>query len=879
MTDNKAFENDTGQENNNAIDKIGIEVDDSDSPKVYQFTELLCLRNQKDFYIASIERAPKKSNKVSEQCQKLVNCFSSISNCFSSCQKILPQSDATKRNAEVSVAFDQWHGLARWVKYYEEIESNHDRWSKPHVTTLCPYFIQLVKDSLEITDDLGKFKRTNRPHKENEIYQAIYIGDNDESSSSSENKNGTLKIYLHETERKWVIVGGTPHQRLEVGRSIGGVFSRELSQLELDETTGKHTIQKVYDSIDHYMQHSTLIPFDSWDPRFRMIPPDMPDDDIPTWMCNRNNKKHAHHFTVDGGLWTDLKTKLFDCKAYASDWTDAFQFKTVSATIFNYFVNITPIVAFGAMNQTNTNSAIGTIESVAGAGLAGIIWSITAGQPIVVVTQTGPMMVFDKILYELVEDDPNTDFFGFRIFVGLWTFFFLMIIVFFKLSKYVKYITNFTEECFASLISLIFIVDGFKKIASGVTEIDQFPDCEKLQTVDEFQNDTSNSGATCQVYDSYFLAGSDFMDFDGDAPTSKLCKDIDTNLKNGTLCRPEIWEDRQACFTYEACKTSTENEKFIAGYFGITLSLVTLFLCFAFKYIRRAQIFSTGIRKQLADFGVIITILIMVGIDKGVGLDTKKLEVPSTIATTSGRPWFVGDSLINGWSTKWFFIAAAPAALLTILIFLEQQITGVIVNRPQHKMKKPGGYHLDLFVIGVVQLMCAFFGFPWIVAAVVQSITHVQSLMLYDEDVSPGQKPRFLGVLETRLTTFLVFLMICVSVFASTILKLIPLSVLFGVFVYMGISAIIDLEVVQRLLLLFTPVKHQPDLEALRKLDLFAVNSFTIIQVTCLVILYAIKSIPAVAIGFPLVIVVIIFVRKGLEYFYSKEELDVLDGH
>ena len=34
--------------------------------------------------------------------------------------------------------------------------------------------------------------------------------------------------------------------------------------------------------------------------------------------------------------------------------------------------------------------------------------------------------------------------------------------------------------------------------------------------------------------------------------------------------------------------------------------------------------------------------------------------------------------------------------LATILIFMDQQITAVIVNRKEFMLKKGGGYHLDL---------------------------------------------------------------------------------------------------------------------------------------------------------------------------------------
>ena len=51
----------------------------------------------------------------------------------------------------------------------------------------------------------------------------------------------------------------------------------------------------------------------------------------------------------------------------------------------------------------------------------------------------------------------------FRVWVGFWTGFMILLIVAFDLSALVRYITRFTEESFACLIALIFIYQAFKK--------------------------------------------------------------------------------------------------------------------------------------------------------------------------------------------------------------------------------------------------------------------------------------------------------------------------------------------------------------------------------------------------------------------------------
>ncbi len=66
----------------------------------------------------------------------------------------------------------------------------------------------------------------------------------------------------------------------------------------------------------------------------------------------------------------------------------------------------------------------------------------------------------------------------------------------------------------------------------------------------------------------------------------------------------------------------------------------------------------------------------------------------------------------------------------------------MIVNRKEHKLRKGGGYHLDLLILAVIVIICSVFGLPWFVAATVLSINHIQSLTKESESSAPGEKTR-----------------------------------------------------------------------------------------------------------------------------------------
>ncbi|XP_042372975.1 electrogenic sodium bicarbonate cotransporter 1-like, partial [Plectropomus leopardus] len=94
----------------------------------------------------------------------------------------------------------------------------------------------------------------------------------------------------------------------------------------------------------------------------------------------------------------------------------------------------------------------------------------------------------------------------------------------------------------------------------------------------------------------------------------------------------------------------------------------------------------------------------------------------------------------------------------------------------EHKLKKGAGYHLDLFWVAILMIICSFMGLPWYVAATVISIAHIDSLKMETQTSAPGEQPKFLGVREQRVTGIFVFLLTGLSVFMAPILKVLQRS-------------------------------------------------------------------------------------------------------
>ncbi|KAM9585644.1 electroneutral sodium bicarbonate exchanger 1-like [Morphnus guianensis] len=224
------------------------------------------------------------------------------------------------------------------------------------------------------------------------------------------------------------------------------------------------------------------------------------------------------------------------------------------------------------------------------------------------------------------------------------------------------------------------------------------------------------------------------------------------------------------------------------------LFFATFALSSFLKKFKTSRYFPTRVRSTVSDFAVFLTIVIMVLLDFVVGIPSPKLHVPHAFKPTrDDRGWFINPIGPNPW---WTVLAAlVPALLCTILIFMDQQISAVIVNRKEHKLKKGCGYHLDLFMVAVMLGVCSVMGLPWFVAATVLSITHVNSLKVESDCSAPGEQPKFLGIREQRVTGLLIFALMGCSVFFTSVLKFIPMPVLYGVFLYMGVSLLRGIQV------------------------------------------------------------------------------------
>ncbi|XP_058510567.1 sodium-driven chloride bicarbonate exchanger-like isoform X3 [Solea solea] len=678
--------------------------------------------------------------------------------------------------------------------------------------------------------------------------------------------NGLAEVPIT-TRFLFILLGplGKGPQYHEIGRSIATLMTDEIFHDVAYKAKDRNDLVA---GIDEFLDQVTVLPPGEWDPSIRIEPPkNVPSQEkrkippVPNGVTDLGeSEEHGGHDgpelqrtgKVFGGFVMDIKRKA---PHYLSDYTDAISLQCLASFLFLYCACMSPVITFGGLLGEATEGRVSAIESLFGASMTGIAYSLCAGQPLTILGSTGPVLVFEKILFKFCKEY-GLSYLSLRACIGLWTSFFCLLLVATDASSLVCYITRFTEEAFASLICIIFIYEALEKLFHlGV----HYP---------------INKNNNLQKLTQYSCACVEPMN-----PSNKTLnfweeRNITASQVNWTMLEVKECEMLHGDFEGTACGPHGPYIPDVL-FWCVVLFFTTVFMSAFLKEFKTSRYFPTKVRSIISDFAVFITILTMVLVDYAVGIPSPKLQVPNKFKPTrDDRGWIINPVGPNPWWTT--IITCIPALLCTILIFMDQQITAVIINRKEHKLKKGCGYHLDLFVVGVMLGVCSVMGLPWFVAATVLSISHVNSLKLESECSAPGEQPKFLGIREQRFTGLMIFTLMGCSVFMTSVLKFIPMPVLYGVFLYMGASSLRGIQFFDRLKLFGMPAKHQPDFIYLRHVPLRKVHLFTIVQLSCLVLLWVIKTSKA-AIVFPMMVLALVFIRKLLDLIFSKRELSWLD--
>uniref|UniRef100_A0AAF5PG30 Anion exchange protein n=2 Tax=Wuchereria bancrofti TaxID=6293 RepID=A0AAF5PG30_WUCBA len=512
---------------------------------------------------------------------------------------------------------------------------------------------------------------------------------------------------------------------------------------------------------------------------------------------------------------------------YWSDYRDALNFQCLTSVVFMFCASFAPAITFGGLLGKYTNEKIGILETLMAQCICGVLWGIFAVQPLMIMSATGPVLVFEVSLYAFCTN-LNIDFLTVRLYAGLWVLVISIITVAVDGSRMLRYVTRFTEDIFASLISVIFIAESLRFL---------------------YQTFIHNPVANFEFY-------------------RHIRQKCEINAFN---------EKRNDSQMMSICN-GEPNTALLTTFIMIS----TFALAYGLRQLRQSYYLGRTLRRALGDFGVLIAIAVVASVAHLLVPDPylQRLEVPDHFSFTNieARQHGLFVSAYLPLNQLWVIIVAIVAALLVfILLFVETEITELLLSRKDRCLMKGSGLHWDLLLMGACTLLCSIFGLPWMCAAAVQSLAHCSSLSV-PKKTAPGERPGVDYVLEQRVTTIGVSLLMGLFAFGGSYLRL-PLASLFGVFLYLGVMNLTGVQFIQRIILFFIPGKYFPDTPYTESVDIRRMHLYTAIQIICLIIIYAVKYFKRTALAFPFILMLFILLRQFcLKKIFTEKELKALDG-
>ncbi|XP_038595453.1 sodium bicarbonate cotransporter 3-like [Micropterus salmoides] len=204
---------------------------------------------------------------------------------------------------------------------------------------------------------------------------------------------------------------GKGPQYHEIGRSMATLMTDEIFH---DVAYKARDRIDLLSGIDEFLDQVTVLPPGEWDPSIRIEPPkNVPSQEKRKMPSVLNGSAHIsdtikeeeHHTgpelqrtgRIFGGLVNDVRRKA---PFLWSDIRDAVSLQCLASVLFLYCACMSPVITFGGLLGEATKGNISAIESLFGASMTGVAYSLFAGQPLTILGSTGPVLVFEKILFK-----------------------------------------------------------------------------------------------------------------------------------------------------------------------------------------------------------------------------------------------------------------------------------------------------------------------------------------------------------------------------------------------------------------------------------------------------------------------------------------------
>ncbi|MCJ1400973.1 hypothetical protein MMC11_004184 [Xylographa trunciseda] len=496
------------------------------------------------------------------------------------------------------------------------------------------------------------------------------------------------------------------------------------------------------------------------------------------------------------GMINDVKRRA---PFYWSDWSDAWDYRVVPATVYMYFANILPALAFSLDMFAKTAMSFGVNEVLLASVLGSVVHAIFSCQPLVIVGVTGPITVFNYTVYDIITPR-GTNYFAFMCWIGLWSLLMHWTLAITNACNALTYVTRFSCDIFGFYVAFIYLQKGIQ-----------------------------------------------------------------------VLTRQWVLADPTSAFL------------------SIMVALLVLMTAYICGVTGNSNLLQRHVRKFIEDYGTPLTIVFFTGfvhVGRMNSVDLQTLPTSRPFFPTLDRGWFV-----HFWEIEVgdIFIAIPFAVLLTILFYFDHNVSSLIAQGTEFPLRKPAGFHWDLFLLGLTTGVAGLLGIPFPNGLIPQAPFHTNSLcvtrQVSDESETgeaKGHTTRVVDhVVEQRVSNLAQGLLTLGTMTGPllVVLHLIPQGVLAGLFFIMGVQALEGNGITLKILYLCRDRHLTSPSDPLSRINRKpAIYFFVAVELIGFGATFAITQTIA-AIGFPIIILLLVPVRTLLlPKYFTQEELSILDA-
>ncbi|KAF8895312.1 HCO3 transporter family-domain-containing protein [Infundibulicybe gibba] len=163
--------------------------------------------------------------------------------------------------------------------------------------------------------------------------------------------------------------------------------------------------------------------------------------------------------SLGAGIILDIRARA---PWYISDWADAWNYRVVPATALIFFANVLPGIAF-SLDLIETTQQYGVSEVLISSFMAAFIFSVFGAQPLTIAGVTGPITVFNKTIFDIIERQSNPPvYLHFIGWVYLWAAIFHWVTAILNWCNFLKYVTLFSCDTFGFYVSWVYLQYGIQ---------------------------------------------------------------------------------------------------------------------------------------------------------------------------------------------------------------------------------------------------------------------------------------------------------------------------------------------------------------------------------------------------------------------------------